>query len=48
VTQGFRPARGFADDVDSLLLEQVAQPRPEEVVVVDEEDADRVILDALD
>jgi hypothetical protein len=42
--QGFRPARGLGDDVDALLLEQVAQAGAEEVVVVDEQDADGVAL----
>ena len=31
--------RRLADDLDALLLEQVAQPGPEEVVVVHEQDA---------
>ena len=35
-----RPARGLADDVDALLLEQVAQTRAEQVVIVHEQDAD--------
>ena len=34
------PWRRLADDLDALLLEQVAQAGPEEVVVVDEQHAD--------
>src|SRR5918996_706874 len=34
----------LGDHVDPLLLEQVAEPRPEQVVVVHEEDAERVAL----
>jgi hypothetical protein len=37
-------ARGLGDDVHALLLEQVAEPRTEEVVVVDEKDAERLSL----
>ena len=36
----FRSARCLGDDVDALLLEQVAEPGAEEVVVVDEQHAD--------
>ena len=38
--QRLRAGRRLADDVDALLLEQVAQPGAEEVVVVDEQHAD--------
>ena len=41
------PSPGFADDLDALLLEEVAQAGPEEVVVVDEEHAERTFFDAL-
>ena len=34
----------LADDLDALLLEQVAQAGPEQVVVVDEQDAQRSSL----
>jgi hypothetical protein len=40
-------AGGFGDDIDSLLLEQVAQAVPEQVVVIDEEDANRVLAGVL-
>jgi hypothetical protein len=36
-------ARGLGDDVDALLLEQVAQTRAKEVVVVDQQDPDRLL-----
>jgi hypothetical protein len=39
VAEGFVPGGGLADDVDSFLLEQVAQSGPEEVMVVDEQNA---------
>jgi hypothetical protein len=42
VVERFGAAGGLGDDVDALLLEQVAEARAEEVVVVDEQDADRV------
>jgi hypothetical protein len=42
VVERLGAAGGLGDDVDALLLEQVAKARPEEVVVVDEEDADGV------
>jgi hypothetical protein len=32
-------ARRLADDLDSLLLEQVPEPGPEQIVVVDDQDA---------
>jgi len=35
-------AGSLGDDVDALLLEQIAKAGAEEVVVVDEEDADGV------
>jgi hypothetical protein len=35
-------ARGLGDDVDALLLEQVAEPGAEEIVVVDQQYADGV------
>jgi hypothetical protein len=41
-------AGGLADDLDPLLLEQVAQARAEQVVVVDQEDPDRVLLCIVD
>src|SRR5207253_10535292 len=34
--------RGFADDLDTLLLEQVAETRAEKVVVVDDQHAERL------
>ena len=37
-------AAGLADDVDALLLEQAPQAGAEEVVVVDEQDAEGVLL----
>jgi len=37
--------RGLADDRDTLLLEQVAETGAEEVVVVDEKDADAAFFD---
>ncbi len=44
---GFRTARGLADDLDALLLEQVAQARAEQVVVVDDEHSERITLPLL-
>ncbi len=41
-------ARRFADDGDALLLEQGTQPVPEEIVVVDQEDANCVLTGVLD
>ena len=41
---GLRAGRGLADDLDALLLEQVAEPRPEQVVVVDDQHAERLGL----
>jgi hypothetical protein len=42
VVERLGAAGGLGDDVDALLLEQVAQAGAEEIVVVDEEDANRV------
>ena len=42
---GLGAAPRLADDLHAPLLEQVSQARPEEVVVVHEEDAN--VLDAL-
>jgi hypothetical protein len=36
--------RGLADDLELLLLEQVPQPRPEEVVIVDQQHTERFRL----
>ena len=36
--------RGLADDLELLLLEQVPQPRPEQVVIVDQEHTERFRL----
>ncbi len=42
---GSRP--GFADDRDALLFEQVPEAGAEEIVVVDEKDADVALLAVL-
>jgi hypothetical protein len=39
---GFGAARRFADDLESLLFEQVTDSRPEEVVIVDDQNAERL------
>ena len=44
---GLGAARRLADDLDSLLLEQVAEACPEQVVVVDDQHAERVGLTLL-
>ena len=36
---GLGSVGGLADDLDGLLLEQVAQPGPKQVMVVDQQDA---------
>ena len=48
VLQRLRAGRRLGDDLHALLLEQVPEPRPEEVVVVDEQHADRVLGCVLD
>jgi hypothetical protein len=38
----FGAARGLADDLEPLLLEQVSDSRPEEIVIVDDQNAERL------
>ena len=44
---GLRAVAGFADDLDALLLEQVAEPGAEEIVIVDEQDPEGPFFYAL-
>ena len=44
---GLRAVPGLADDLDALLLEEIAEPGPEEIVIVDEQHPQGPFFDAL-